>query len=223
MWSIINNLYQFSELVRLKWLDLKDNPLDSEFKKVTGECLNAKQCQTCALNTVKFLGNLRVKIGIAKEQKEKEEAEAARKRKVEEEKKKLEKEKKKAKQQKKKMRDMNAKSNAVQDELNHGNKNGVKNKSNEMNQNKKKSGKNIEHNYGFFSFIMTIIRFLLLMMVTYVMFCLTIHIKHGKETPKSVDDVQVILSDGFNYLKELKLVNFFKEVYQLTREVQNSV
>lgn len=35
-------------LQSLKWLDLKDNPLDPALAKVAGDCLDEKQCKQCA-------------------------------------------------------------------------------------------------------------------------------------------------------------------------------
>lgn len=32
----------------LKWLDLKDNPLEADLAKVAGDCLDEKQCKQCA-------------------------------------------------------------------------------------------------------------------------------------------------------------------------------
>lgn len=32
----------------LKWLDLKDNPLDPDLAKAAGDCLDEKQCKQCA-------------------------------------------------------------------------------------------------------------------------------------------------------------------------------
>lgn len=33
----------------LKWLDLKDNPLDPTLAKVAGDCLDEKQCKQAAV------------------------------------------------------------------------------------------------------------------------------------------------------------------------------
>lgn len=32
----------------LKWLDLKDNPLEPDLAKAAGDCLDEKQCKQCA-------------------------------------------------------------------------------------------------------------------------------------------------------------------------------
>ncbi|KAH3839570.1 hypothetical protein DPMN_113002 [Dreissena polymorpha] len=36
------------QLKSLKWLDLKDNPLVPELRKVAGDCLDEAQCKKCA-------------------------------------------------------------------------------------------------------------------------------------------------------------------------------
>lgn len=36
------------QLKRLRWLDLKDNPLSPALAKVAGDCADAKQCQAAA-------------------------------------------------------------------------------------------------------------------------------------------------------------------------------
>lgn len=43
----LSGLSVFS-LQSLKWLDLKDNPLDPALAKVAGDCLDEKQCKQCA-------------------------------------------------------------------------------------------------------------------------------------------------------------------------------
>ena len=40
----------FSELRHLNWLDLKSNMLDSDLAKVAGTCVDARECQECAVN-----------------------------------------------------------------------------------------------------------------------------------------------------------------------------
>lgn len=37
-----------SALQSLKWLDLKDNPLEADLAKAAGDCLDEKQCKQCA-------------------------------------------------------------------------------------------------------------------------------------------------------------------------------
>jgi len=39
----------------VKWLDLKDNPLDAELRKAVGECGNEEQCKKCAVNVIKYV------------------------------------------------------------------------------------------------------------------------------------------------------------------------
>ena len=38
----------FCQLQKLKWLDLKDNPLEPELKKTAGNCLDERECKSCA-------------------------------------------------------------------------------------------------------------------------------------------------------------------------------
>lgn len=52
----------FSKLKALKWLDLKDNPLVPAVAKVSGQCLDSKQCQTCAKDVVKFFTQVQEQI-----------------------------------------------------------------------------------------------------------------------------------------------------------------
>lgn len=50
-----------SFLQNLKWLDLKDNPLDPVLAKVAGDCLDEKQCKQAAVkvrNLLLFLFSL---------------------------------------------------------------------------------------------------------------------------------------------------------------------
>lgn len=45
----------FSELRSLQWLDLKDNPLNPELRKVVGECGDENQCKKCAVNVLRYM------------------------------------------------------------------------------------------------------------------------------------------------------------------------
>ena len=36
------------QLNNLKWLDVKDNPLEGELKDVAGDCLDEKECNAAA-------------------------------------------------------------------------------------------------------------------------------------------------------------------------------
>ena len=38
------------QLDRLRWLDVKDNPIHETLKAVAGDCLDEAQCKTCAKN-----------------------------------------------------------------------------------------------------------------------------------------------------------------------------
>jgi len=51
----------FSQLKKLKWLDVKDNPLDPSYKKHVGDCLDDKQCRLCAKNVVAAMKQLLAK------------------------------------------------------------------------------------------------------------------------------------------------------------------
>ena len=37
-----------------KWLDMKDNPVNSELKLAVGECANENDCKKCARNVMKY-------------------------------------------------------------------------------------------------------------------------------------------------------------------------
>lgn len=47
-----------SFLQNLKWLDLKDNPLDPVLAKVAGDCLDEKQCKQAAVRVRNLLALL---------------------------------------------------------------------------------------------------------------------------------------------------------------------
>lgn len=38
----------------LKWLDLKDNPLELGLAKAAGDCLDEKQCKQCAIKVTEM-------------------------------------------------------------------------------------------------------------------------------------------------------------------------
>ena len=48
----------FSQLNKLKWLDLKDNPLDQSLTGFVGNCLDDKQCRQCAKKVVAAMKTL---------------------------------------------------------------------------------------------------------------------------------------------------------------------
>ncbi|RZC36806.1 LRR 8 domain containing protein [Asbolus verrucosus] len=62
----------FSKLKALKWLDLKDNPLVPAVAKVSGLCLDAKQCQTCAKDVVSFFTQVQEQIASDIENRQKQ-------------------------------------------------------------------------------------------------------------------------------------------------------
>ncbi|XP_032472207.1 leucine-rich repeat-containing protein 59 isoform X3 [Phocoena sinus] len=50
----------FAQLKSLKWLDLKDNPLDPVLAKVAGDCLDEKQCKQCANKVLQHMKAVQV-------------------------------------------------------------------------------------------------------------------------------------------------------------------
>jgi len=99
----------FKELKRLKFLDLHDNPLNSELKKAVGECRSAKDCEQCAIRTVKLLNEISVRLEDERRRRLKEEDEERKRQQLLEYKKRLEKEKKKAKLAKRKKKEIESK------------------------------------------------------------------------------------------------------------------
>ena len=47
----------FGDLSSLVWLDVKDNPLSTGIKKEAGDCLDDKQCRTCAIRVSRWINN----------------------------------------------------------------------------------------------------------------------------------------------------------------------
>lgn len=45
----------FGELISLKWLDLKGNPMELELSQAAGDCLDEKGCKAAALNVVRLM------------------------------------------------------------------------------------------------------------------------------------------------------------------------
>ena len=62
-----------SQLKSLKWLDVKGNPLRSDFKKAAGDCLNFKECEAAARNIIVFLKQLQSAMERQRQKKLKEE------------------------------------------------------------------------------------------------------------------------------------------------------
>jgi len=87
----------FGRLSRLKWLDLKSNPLEPRLAKYAGDCVNARQCELCAINCIRFVNNERVRIESELRVKEQQLRERHELEKQLEEKNRKEKDKKKAK------------------------------------------------------------------------------------------------------------------------------
>ena len=51
----------FGDLKSLRWLDVRDNPLSAAIKKEAGDCLDDKQCKTCALRVCEVVCALLVR------------------------------------------------------------------------------------------------------------------------------------------------------------------
>lgn len=64
---------QFGKLSKLRYLDLKGNPLGASLQKVIGPCLTLKDCQNAAKNIVPFMVELNEKLLIEQRRKEEEE------------------------------------------------------------------------------------------------------------------------------------------------------
>jgi len=73
----------FCHLKNLKWLDVKDNPLQEALHSVTGDCLDDKQCRSCAQKVVAFMKSVnseqerikQKKLAIKREEEAKKKAE----------------------------------------------------------------------------------------------------------------------------------------------------
>ncbi|KAG8198628.1 hypothetical protein JTE90_026525 [Oedothorax gibbosus] len=108
--NIVNLPISFCRLKNLRWLDLKNNPLEPKLKNVAGDCLDEKECQSCAKKVVVYMQSIESDMERAKQKKlkaarEKEALEKAKLDKELEEQrrlKKLEKEKRKAESKAKK-------------------------------------------------------------------------------------------------------------------------
>lgn len=61
----------FSKLKDLKFLDLKDNPLVPAVAKIAGQCLDNKQCQSCAKDIVNFFVKLELQVNTEVEMRNK--------------------------------------------------------------------------------------------------------------------------------------------------------
>ena len=69
--QVINfKIYTYNYIISslfIKWLDLKNNPLTPELKKIAGDCLDEAQCKKCATNVIKF-----IKIQAADEERQRQ-------------------------------------------------------------------------------------------------------------------------------------------------------
>jgi len=62
----------FGNFKKLRWLDLKDNPLVPAIKDAAGDCLDSRQCQSCAVDIVNFFQKLKEKVDEERELRKKE-------------------------------------------------------------------------------------------------------------------------------------------------------
>lgn len=66
----------FGKLNKLRYLDLKDNPLNADLQKIVGLCISSKDCQDAAKNVVPYFVKLEKRLEIERQKKaEKEEKE----------------------------------------------------------------------------------------------------------------------------------------------------
>merc|ERR1712168_1710264 len=56
--KIVSLPLSFGELENLRWLDLKDNPLEPHLAAVTGDCLDKKQCTNAAKQVCVYMRTL---------------------------------------------------------------------------------------------------------------------------------------------------------------------
>lgn len=63
----------FCQLPHLKWLDLKGNPLNPTLKKVVGDCLNQKECESAARKVIGHLKRLQAQVEMEREEKMRQE------------------------------------------------------------------------------------------------------------------------------------------------------
>lgn len=64
----------------LKWLDLKDNPLEPGLAKAAGDCLDEKQCKQCATKVLQHMRAIQEDVDRAREKQLLKEKELERKR-----------------------------------------------------------------------------------------------------------------------------------------------
>lgn len=104
----------FGKLQALRWLDLKDNPLVPGVAQISGPCLDAKQCQTCARDVVKFYELMQNKIELERQLRE---AQRQKMLQLNAQKAKLEERQKKKKEKKDKIAKQEKNGQAVKEEI----------------------------------------------------------------------------------------------------------
>ncbi|KFP01359.1 Leucine-rich repeat-containing protein 59 [Calypte anna] len=73
----------FAQLKNLKWLDLKDNPLDPVLAKVAGDCLDEKQCKQAAVKVLQHMKAIQSEQDRQRQRKLQAEREMEKKREAE--------------------------------------------------------------------------------------------------------------------------------------------
>lgn len=59
--KLINLPLSFGDLRLLKWLDLKDNPIQEDLIGIVGNCLDQKECESCAKRMLNFMQELKTR------------------------------------------------------------------------------------------------------------------------------------------------------------------
>jgi hypothetical protein len=57
----------FKELKKLRWLDLKDNPLTPQLAKIAGPCVDKEDCKKCARDIVLVMQEIHKNIEEGKQ------------------------------------------------------------------------------------------------------------------------------------------------------------
>ena len=59
--NLVNLPLSFGDLELLKWLDLKDNPIQKDLLDIVGNCLDQKECESCARKMLNFMHDLKTR------------------------------------------------------------------------------------------------------------------------------------------------------------------